>query len=242
MGSYQSVFKRYEKKYLLNEDQYQLLQIGIENKVRLDKFSQSTIGNVYFDTEDYRLIRNSMEKPLYKEKLRIRSYGTPHEQDKVFVELKKKYKGVVYKRRTEMSLEQAREYLYEGVPVNNSSQIIKEIDWFIKYYEGLKPSLYISYHRLAQYGVEDPGLRITFDTNILWRDDELDLGNGAWGRSLLAPGQCLMEIKMSGAMPLWLSHLLAELKIYPTSFSKYGKAYMSLLSLQSFNKGGKTIA
>lgn len=242
MSTYQSVFKRYEKKYILNEEQYRHLLQKAAGKVKEDKFKQSMINTIYFDTPDYHLISASLEKPLYKEKLRLRSYGIPYGRDQVFVELKKKFQGVVYKRRTVMPLDEAVDYLYHRKPARSTSQITKEIDWFLKFYGEIGPAMYISYDRLALSGVENLGLRMTFDQDILWRQEQLDLSRGPWGRPLLAPGQRLMEIKIAGAMPLWLAHILDELAIYPSSFSKYGKAYLNSSAGQILSKGGKIIA
>lgn len=225
MGQYQGIFKRYEKKYLLSEKKYKLLKQRLQDKLSIDDFGKTTICNIYFDTPDHLLIRTSLEKPIYKEKLRLRSYGTPAEGDKVFVELKKKYKGVVYKRREKMELSMAEHYLYDLAPVSQPSQIMKEIDWFLQFYKDIAPAMYISYNRIAMYGMEDPELRVTIDSNILWREKELYLECGSWGNQLLEEDQRLMEIKIPGAMPLWLSHILDELEIYPTSISKYGTGY-----------------
>lgn len=226
MGNqYQETFKRYELKYLLDDMQYKLLRQCLQDKLKVDKYGMTTICNIYFDTPDHRLIRTSLDKPIYKEKLRLRSYGTPTKGDKVFVELKKKYKGVVYKRREIMELTEAEHYLYDGRPAGRTTQITKEIDWFLKSYNGLAPAMYISYDRIAMYGLEDPQLRITFDSNILWREEELLLECGIWGTPILCEEQKLMEIKIPGTMPLWLSHILDELNIYPASFSKYGRGY-----------------
>lgn len=225
MSQFQGTFKRYEKKYLLTEAKYKLLKQRLQNMLAIDKFGRSTICNIYFDTPDRFLIRNSLEKPVYKEKLRLRSYGTPEEGDMVFVELKKKYNGIVYKRREKMELTMAERYLYSLEPVSHSSQITKEIDWVLHFYKGITPSMYISYNRIAMYGLEDKELRITFDSNILWREEELWLECGVWGTPLLDEGCRLMEIKIPGAMPLWLSHILDELEIFPISLSKYGKGY-----------------
>lgn len=225
MSQFQGTFKRYEKKYLLTETEYKLIKQRLENKLAIDKFGRSTICNIYFDTPDRYLIRNSLEKPIYKEKLRLRSYGTPSEGDMVFIELKKKYDGIVYKRREKMELSMAERYLYDLEPASRSSQITREIDWVLQFYKGIAPSMYISYNRTAMYGLEDKELRITFDSNILWREEELWLECGVWGNPLLKEGCRLMEIKIPGAMPLWLSHILDELEIYPTSLSKYGKGY-----------------
>ncbi|HWT76106.1 MAG TPA: polyphosphate polymerase domain-containing protein [Mobilitalea sp.] len=233
MGGYQDTFKRYEMKYLLNEKQYREMRQMLQDKLKVDQFGETTICNIYFDTPDRRLIRTSLEKPVYKEKLRLRSYGTPYEGDTVFVELKKKYKGIVYKRREKLELFEAERYLYDGEPCERDTQITKEIDWFFNSYQNLIPSMYISYDRIAMYGIEDKDLRITFDSNILWREEELWLGCGIWGNEILEEDQKLMEIKMPGTMPLWLAHILDELEIYPVSFSKYGKGY--LLSEQQKN-------
>ena len=228
MNQYQDVFERYEKKYLLDKEQYEQFLHRISGDMTVDCYGKTNICNIYFDTPDYRLIRTSLEKPVYKEKLRMRSYGVPKDSDRVFIELKKKYKGIVYKRRVDMELREAKNYLYQKKPAKQTSQIVKEIDWFLSYYKEISPEMYISYERIALYGNENPNLRVTFDTNILWRQDMLNLDSGIWGKSLLESGQRLLEIKIPGAMPMWLADCLDELKIYPVSFSKYGRAYEQL--------------
>ena len=225
MTQFQGTFKRYEKKYLLSEKKYKLLRLNLQDKLNIDNFGKTTICNIYFDTPDHRLIRTSLEKPIYKEKLRLRSYGTPSENDVVFIELKKKYKGIVYKRREKMELSMAEHYLYDSEPVSLPSQITREVDWFLNFYKNITPAMYISYKRIAMFGVEDSELRVTFDSNILWREKELWLECGEWGNQLLEEGCRLMEIKIPGTMPLWLCHILDELEIYPISFSKYGSGY-----------------
>jgi hypothetical protein len=199
----------------------------------VDEYGEADICNIYFDTPSHLLIRNSLEKPVYKEKLRLRSYGTPQEGDKVYIELKKKYKGIVYKRRVKLELSEAEQYLYYNRPMEQPTQITKEIDWFLHFYQNTTPAMYISYQRIAMYGKETPELRVTFDRNILWRDTDLWLEYGSWGNQLLEEEERLMEIKIPGAMPIWLSHILDELEIYPVSFSKYGKGYQE--SLQTRN-------
>ncbi len=226
----QDVFQRYEKKYLLSESQYRHIRRRLEDyRMVPDQYGKSTICNIYFDTPDHRLIRRSLEKPVYKEKLRLRSYGVPAADDAVFVELKKKYKGVVYKRRAELSLRDAAAYLYDRRPAPASTQILREIDWFLDFYSSLGPAMAISYDRIALACAEKPGLRVTFDKNILWRDDRLFLDEGIGGNALLEPGQRLMELKIPGAMPLWLADILDEAAAFPTSYSKYGAAYQQML-------------
>ncbi len=235
MNQYQDTFKRYEKKYLLNPEKYEILRLRLQKYLQEDDYGQSTICNIYFDTPDHRLIRASMERPVYKEKLRLRSYGIPQESDTVFVELKKKYKGIVYKRRIMSELFSAEQYLYNLEPAAKTSQITKEISWFLNFYQDIIPAMHISYNRIALYGAEDSNLRVTFDSNIIWRDEDLWLEHGVWGNPLLEEGGQLMEVKIPGAMPVWLAHLLCELEIYPVSFSKYGRGYQESLSGKTNN-------
>lgn len=217
-------FKRYEKKYLLKEEQYQAIRERLKGKAETDSYGLTTICNIYYDTDDFYLIRESLEKPDYKEKFRVRSYGVPDGDSTVFLEIKKKYDGVVYKRRISLSYNEAMNYLGKGIPPENKSQIFKEIDWLLNFYKA-KPKVFIAYDRIAMYGVQDEELRITFDTAIRSRFEDLDLAMGDSGRLLLPKGNYLMEIKAAGAMPLWLARTLSELEIMPVSFSKYGNVY-----------------
>lgn len=217
----QEVFKRYEKKYLLSREQYTALLAGMEGKIQQDEYGEYTICNIYFDTPDYELIRTSLEKPEYKEKLRLRSYGAPGREDMVFVEMKKKFDGVVYKRRAAMTLAQAEDYLYRGVNPDGESQIMHELLWFTARYS-LKPAVCLTYDRAAYVGIEEEELRITFDTRIRFRETELYLEKGCEGEALLPEDKILMEVKVANRMPLWMSHLFSELEIFPISFSKYG--------------------
>ena len=218
-------FERSEKKYLITTAQYTALREVLDKRMTADKYEQYTVCNLYFDTDHNDLIRRSIEKPRYKEKLRLRSYGVVADDDKVFLEIKKKYKGVVYKRRIVLPYGEAKAYLYDGIPPRETGQIFREIDYFIKFYHAF-PKLYLSYDRVALCGVgEEKGLRVTFDRNIQSRTYDLDLSIPPSGEQLLTPDQWLMEIKAPGAVPLWLSEALTRLAIYPNSFSKYGKVY-----------------
>jgi hypothetical protein len=241
MAEYQNVFKRKEKKYLLTAQQYQTLLPQLQGYMNQDEHGLHTICNLYFDTDRYDLIRHSIEKPVYKEKLRLRSYGVPKRSDNVFLELKKKLKGVVYKRRVSLTLEEARRYLVYHEQPRKESQILHEIDWFLQRYQPV-PKIYIAYDRMALFWNEDKNLRITFDQNILFRESLLDLSKGNWGKPLLKTSNVLMEIKIPGAMPLWLSRILNELGLYPTSFSKYGNIYKEHLLQRVFPKGGNYCA
>ena len=217
-------FKRYEKKYLLAQEKYERLRLALDERIEPDEYYSSTVCSIYYDTDDYSLIRHSIDKPVYKEKLRVRSYNVPAPGDMVFVELKKKYKGIVYKRRAAMSAAEAARYLAGKAPAPADSQMIREIDWFLR--QNLPvPKVFIACDRLAFRAKDDPELRITFDRNIRWRDTELELTRGCHGSPLLENGQVLMEIKIPGAAPLWMARLFSELEIYPVSFSKYGTCY-----------------
>lgn len=237
MTSPQEVFKRYEKKYLLTKNQYQLLSASLHEYMTADQYGKYMISNIYFDTPNYELIRTSLEKPIYKEKLRLRSYGTPAEQDLVFIELKKKFDGIVYKRRAAMPLKNASAYLYHGKTPDTNQQIVRELNWVLKQYD-LSPAAYIAYDRIALFGNEDENLRVTFDFNIRCRDSALELDKGDYGTELLKPGEVIMEVKIANTMPLWLSRLFSELQIFPTSYSKYGSYYKNYLSQKSLPEGG----
>lgn len=231
MPDFTKVFKRLEKKYLITHDQYEKLLEALSEHLVPDKYGQSTINNIYFDTPDYRLIRASIEKPtVYKEKLRIRSYGEPGHDSNVFVELKKKYKGIVYKRRVDMTYEQAIHYLFMHEPPPAPSQVTAEIDSFLSFYRNLRPAVSLFYDRIAYYSKDDPELRLTFDTNIRFRNKELDLGYGDYGTVILDNNYYILEIKCITSMPLWLTRELDRLRIYPSPYSKYGTAYKLMLS------------
>lgn len=235
MGETKLTFKRYEKKYLLSPEAYARLRQRLDPYIEPDEYFSSTVCSVYYDNADYRLIRHSLEAPVYKEKLRLRSYNVPGPEDTVFVELKKKYKGVVYKRRVGMTARQAEDYLAGRSPAPEDSQMIREIDWFIKMNEP-RPKAFIACDREAWRSKEDPELRVTFDKNIRCRETELSLTAGSQGEPLLEPGQVLMEVKIPGAAPLWLARMFSELALYPTSFSKYGTCYRENI-LKEFTDG-----
>lgn len=226
MNDVQATFCRYEKKYFLTGAQYDALLPALAQYFHPDAYADGMIYNIYFDTPTHMLVRHSLEKPVYKEKLRLRSYCVPSPDDTVFVELKKKYEGVVYKRRVPMSYAEAMHYLYGHEAAANDSQITREIDWTLHYYQELCPALYLSYHRLAFAANGDETLRLTIDSDIRWREDQLTLDAEAPCRDLLSEGERLMEIKIADAMPLWLAHTLDRLQVFPVSFSKYGMAYM----------------
>ena len=222
------VFKRVEKKYLLTEERYDALFRRIGAHLKPDEFGRSTVLSLYLDTPDHRIIRNSIEATTYKEKLRLRSYGTAGAGSEVFLELKKKYKGVVYKRRASMSLSQAERYLRTGIKPFES-QIMSELDWAMRLYGRPKAAMLIACEREAWFDEEHPDLRLTFDRNIRYREGELRLDRGSAGTALLPRDTVLLEIKTAGAMPLWLADALDAEGILPGSFSKYGEAYLRTL-------------
>ncbi len=224
----QMVFRRYEIKYLLNRRQKAKVLQAMEPYMELDGYGRSTIRNIYYDTDNYRLIRTSLGKPVYKEKLRVRSYQAAASGDKVFVELKKKYDSVVYKRRIGIAEGQAMAYLAGQLPAPVHTHITEEIDYFLEFYRTLAPRVFLSYEREAFYTRESGEFRVTFDENILFREEDLSLGCGVYGEALLEPEYTLMEIKTPGGIPLWMVKALTEEKIHKTSFSKYGSAYLTM--------------
>lgn len=224
MQTFQNSFKRYEEKYLLTSSQYRAFLKGMQEYMKPDQYGKTTNCNIYYDTDCWDLIRKSIEKPVYKEKLRVRSYGIPKAEDNVFIEIKKKYDDVVYKRRISMPCGDSERYLTGKLHGWVNSQIGMEIEYFQKIHQA-KPKVYIAYDRTSFAGIDNADLRITFDRNIRFREYDLDLRCGDYGEKMLSEGTVLMEIKIPGTAPLWLAHLLSELKIRPTSYSKYGTYY-----------------
>ncbi|WP_083439496.1 polyphosphate polymerase domain-containing protein [Acetobacterium bakii] len=226
-------FKRYEKKYQLDTYQFNKLLpellLHMNPNGYLSSKDSYPIYNIYFDTENFDVIRHSLSKPYYKEKLRLRSYTIPETaEDLVFIELKKKIGGIVSKRRVPLTLKEANEFIafgqYPEKLKDQSHLVLDEIRYYLETHT-VEPKTYISYERMAFVGKSDPEFRLTFDFNIKTRKDYLSLDAGDFGSLLLPKNYYIMEIKILGSIPLWLSHTLSELKIYSSSFSKYGTAY-----------------
>ena len=218
-----NVMKRYEIKYLLTKEQTEYLVEGLKGHMLLDQYGRTSICSLYYDTPNHRLIRESLDKPEFKEKCRLRSYGLAKPGKPVFLELKRKAYGIVYKRRIQTSIDEVNKFFNKS-DVFSDSQIEKEITYFRDYYESLKPSCLIIYDREAYYE-PDGDLRLTIDYNPRYRLDDLNLSTSTDGKSLLEEGSTILEIKVQDAIPIWLSNLLSGGKIYKNSFSKYGEAY-----------------
>ncbi|OKP83016.1 polyphosphate polymerase domain-containing protein [Paenibacillus sp. P32E] len=230
------VFNRYENKYLLDHAAYLKLYYDLLEYMEPDAYNKQhefyPITNLYYDTAHDSLIRSSLAKPKYKEKLRIRAYGTPNQDTKVYLEIKKKVFGLVNKRRTSLKLQEAYDFVSTGVEPEfkdyMNKQVIGEIKYMLTRYD-LQPKLYLSYDRKALFCKNNRDLRITFDTNIRSRRYDVKLERGAYGEPLLEPGQWLMEVKAEKTIPVWLAKMLSEHQMYRTSFSKYGNEYKKML-------------
>lgn len=233
--AFQTVFKRYELKYMISFEQKEKIIAAMKPYMKLDKYGRTAIRNIYYDTDTYLLIRRSIEKPVYKEKLRIRSYAQASEDSTVFVELKRKYQSVVYKRRISLPEEEAMEWIAGERHCPKHTQISAEVDYFLDYYKTLHPTVFLSYEREAFYSNDGSDFRVTFDDTILSRQEDLSLKSEVYGTSLLPEGMVLMEIKCSGGIPLWMTRVLSEEYIYKTSFSKYGTAYQTIIFPQLHN-------
>lgn len=224
-----TVMKRYELKYLLSGEQTQYLRKRLEGHMEVDKYGKTSIASLYYDTPSYQLIRTSVEKPLFKEKIRLRSYGIATEESPVYLELKRKAYGIVYKRRVETTIPLVHRFFAGEGDICSPGQINREITTFRDYYKTLVPACLIIYDRTA-YFEPDGDLRLTIDENPRYRTDDLTLTKSMEGKSLLADGWTILEVKVQEAMPLWLTAILSEGKIYKGSFSKYGEAYRRQLA------------
>lgn len=231
MKPFKTKFQRIETKFILTEQQYQQLLPVLNQYMKPNDYAHSTIANLYYDTPTYQMIRWSIEKPEYKEKIRVRSYqAVPSPNSQVFAEVKKKFQKVVYKRRVDANLQATLNFFDGDTNSLEDSQVKNELLYMQKQYGNLQPMMYIYYDRYSLERLDDESVRITFDSNLTYRDYDLDMGLGVYGDHLLPPGYRLMEVKISGAYPLWLSHILSELNIYKSSFSKYAVAYKKVKS------------
>lgn len=233
------VFNRREIKYLLNQQQVDLLLKIIPEYMNYDSHNLNGqvyhIHNLYIDSKNNELIRNSIEKPVYKEKIRLRSYGVASKNDTVYFEIKKKFDGVVNKRRTPILLQEAYDYIYNSkIPVESklNTQVFDEVDFIFKRYD-LEPKVFISYDRLAFFEKNNSDFRLTLDKNITTRRDNLELEKESFGESLLPENTWVLEAKAFKAFPLWFVKFLSENKIYNESFSKYGKEFQKFLSIKN---------
>lgn len=223
--AYSNTFQRGEKKFYLNQTQYNKLRDALVGKMSVDQYGRHTILNVYCDNDYNESIIKSISKPVYKEKLRLRAYGIPTDDSIAFLEIKKKFKGVVYKRRIAVPYKEAWDYLCSNKKLADNSQQAREID-YLKTRMCLKPHVFVGYDRIAMYGLEDKELRITFDTNIRYRYEDIDLRLGDCGKLLVWQGHYVMEIKCLGSLPIWLIGILTKESIYPVSFSKVGNVFL----------------
>lgn len=228
-----STFKRYEKKYLITKEQLDEIMPSLLEYMELDEFcvggNEYRIYSIYYDTENHDIIRHNSSKPVYKEKMRIRSYyDLKDPEDKIFMEIKKKCEGQGNKRRIKLKIKEIEPFVNDGVLPETkdylSAQVAKELAYFLKMNK-VRPALYVQYDRLALFGREDKNFRMTFDRNVRTRRSNFQFGESEEDELLLPGGEYIMEIKILGAMPLWLTHLLSEHGLFSRGFSKYGVKY-----------------
>ena len=224
MGDLITVMKRYEIKYILNSEQVSFLTNSLKEYMEVDKYGKTSIASLYYDTLDNRLIRESIEKNQYKEKIRVRSYGLNKDGKPLYLELKRKAFGIVYKRRIETNIIEIKDFFENKSNIYMNNQIGKEITYFRDLYKTLKPACLIIYDRIA-YLEKNGSLRLTIDMNPRYRVNNLNLNTSLDGIPLLDEGYAILEIKVEDSIPLWLCKILSNGKIYKSSFSKYGEAY-----------------
>ena len=234
-----TVMKRYEMKYILSREQLFFLQFSLIGHMEVDQYGKTSIASIYYDTSDYRLIRRSIERPAYKEKIRLRSYGLAKNGDHVYLELKRKVEGVVYKRRVGTSEEDASLFLSNKKNTIGENQIAKELVYFRNFYERLEPKIMVAYDRTS-YAEIDGDIRLTIDENPRYRTYDLNLHTSMDGQLLLPAGSAILEIKVQQEMPLWLVSILSKGKIYKTNFSKVGEAYKRILSTNNLRTGRRS--
>ena len=228
-----ATFKRYEKKYIISKEKLDKILPLLLEYMELDPYCKDggeyRIYSIYYDTPNHDIIRQNSSKPVYKEKMRVRSYYDNHDpEDKVFMEIKKKSEGVGNKRRIKLKIKEIEPFVRDGVLPETkdylSAQVAKELKYFLEK-NRVAPALYVQYDRLALFGKEDKDFRMTFDRNVRTRRHHFEFGEREDDELLLPDGYYIMEIKILGAMPLWLTGLLSENGLFSRGFSKYGVKY-----------------
>ena len=227
-----TVMKRYEMKFILNKEQLVFLKDALKDHMVIDQYGKTSIASIYYDTPDYRLIRRSIEKPSYKEKIRLRSYGLIKNGKPAYLEIKRKCEGVVYKRRVETSEDEVSRFLNYELDDISEGQIAKEMVYFRNLYQTLEPKIMIAYDRTSYKEIVGD-IRLTIDENPRYRAYDLNLHTSMDGTPLLNPGEAILEIKVQQEMPLWLTSILSEGKIYKTTFSKVGEAFKKVMNINN---------
>lgn len=219
-----TVMQRIEWKYILSEEQTEFFRERLKGHMEPDAYGLTTISSLYYDTPDRQLVRTSIEKPEFKEKIRLRAYGRATNESPVFLELKRKAFGIVYKRRIRATVPEVDRFFAGELRLDENGQIDREITYFRDYYKKLEPACMILYDRTAYYE-PDGDLRLTIDCNPRYRTDALSFDHAPVGIPLLNPGDTILEIKVQDTIPLWLVRILSEGNIKRGSISKYGEAY-----------------
>ena len=222
------VMQRYEWKYILSAAQTAFFCERLMGHMEPDAYGLTTIASLYYDTPDKKLIRASIEKPEFKEKIRVRAYGRVTDASPVYLELKRKACGIVYKRRVQATIPETEQFFDGTLRLDENGQIDREITYFRDFYRTLVPSCMILYDRTA-YFEPDGDLRLTIDRNPRYRTDRLRFDCAPVGIPLLHPGESILEIKVQDTIPLWLLRILSEGRIRRGSISKYGEAYRRTL-------------
>lgn len=229
MAGVQCTFERVEKKFVLTQQQAERFMQDLTAYMAVDAYGQHTIRNLYYDTDDYALVRKSIAKPTYKAKFRLRAYGTPAEDSLIFAELKKKYKGVVYKRRIAERPQAIQRFLAGETLLGENPQIQRELHRYFAEHT-IRPKVFLAYERVALYGLEDSALRVTFDTHLRFRTEHLERFTDDAGTLICPDDPVILEVKLAQAAPLWLARLLSQHHLYMSSFSKYGTCYLNHLA------------
>ena len=233
---FETSFKRIETKYIVAAEELSALLADLKEYLAEDDFPRSTITNIYFDNQDFQVIRDSIDRKNGREKVRMRTYvAHPTANSRVFLELKKKDKeGVGHKYRIASDLQSVLQFMENDRTTNatvDDKELIDELTSLKKRYTALSPKMYIYYERYSLKekhsleGYPQTKVRVTIDQNLIYRDYDVTMLEDRYGRDLVGEGKVIMEIKAPGEQPVWLQEIIKKYELEPTSFSKYGTAY-----------------
>ncbi|QHF55620.1 MULTISPECIES: polyphosphate polymerase domain-containing protein [Streptococcus] len=224
---HQKEFKRVETKYLISNHQRRQLLSDLGKHMEADDFAQSTITSLYFDTEQFDMIQDSLAKKYGKEKVRLRTYEMESDLDMpAFLEIKQKIDGVGYKYRIKTTPRQAAILMASDADkVVEDKRLASQLEKLHQRYGVIKPSMLIAYKRLSFRGKKDKSVRVTLDMNMTYAVVNQLTMIGHESFPLLPDQQLIMEVKVAEQIPDWLENILHQYKLEKNSFSKYGHAY-----------------
>jgi len=221
------VFDRWELKYVVTVKQMYQLMHALKNYVVLDENGDDglyKIKSIYYDSHDFKFYHEKMNGNKYRQKVRLRGYNNVAYNDDVYFEIKQRYNTTVQKRRAELKLSDAYELMKHPLDAEqyaDKKRIVLDEIRYLSSMHALEAKAIVSYDRKAYMGKYEDGLRITFDTNLKCRKENLNLEEYHKEKYFVHPSLAVLEIKTNEKVPIWLVSLIQRFEIEAHRVSKY---------------------